>query len=814
MLAKPALLRFVLALCFSSASFAFGDNAAFDLAGPKLEVRVVRAGKALPISQIPNLQAGDRIWLHPEFPKAQSVKYLLIAAFLRGSTNPPPEEWFVRAETWKRDVREEGIYVTVPEDAQQALVFLAPETGGDFGTLRSNVRGKPGAFVRASQDLGQASLDRSRLDAYLSAVKQTAETEPDKIKERTTLLARSLGIKLDTECFDKPTAQQAPCLMQGTEQLVLDDGQSESMVAALTSGPSSDLIGNLGGSRIMGAGVYSPYIGAFVDVARIMGSFHSADYRYLPALALPKQDKLNLRLNNVPTFHKPKSVLVVGLPAVEATQLPPMRAVDGKQQFCLEKPGLVLPVEGAPLVFATELAHDMALRISDKSGKTIELPARADASRGGFAVDTRSITPASWAAEPGLNGVLHGLWGFDRFDGPAFRLRMGHTAKWTIPTEEQSSLIVGRDGTLHVESEDAVCVEQITVKDAHDKALKTTWKLDSEKPNRLNIQIPLKDRTAGPLTVLVKEYERGDPEKITLHAYSEAARLDHFVINAGDRQGVLKGTRLDQVASLELSSMHFVPAELSRTDQKDELKLNASDGKAATVLGLGDSMARVTLKDERVLQVQADVAPPRPRVTLIAKNIEAGHSATFFRLGSKDLLPQDGRLSFFLKTQVPDTFSRNEKIEVACAGDKSFNTTLSVSDGSLTLEDSQTVLATLDPLKSFGSSAFGPLQFRPVGSDGRAGDWEPLVTLVRVPVLKDIHCPDAPDKQCLLGGANLFLMDSVASDEQFLHNVPVPSALVEVTLRVPRPNGTLLYIKLRDDPSVVNKAVLPVLPEQ
>jgi hypothetical protein len=262
-----------------------------------------------------------------------------------------------------------------------------------------------------------------------------------------------------------------------------------------------------------------------------------------------------------------------------------------------------------------------------------------------------------------------------------------------------------------------------------------------------------------------------------------------------------------------LSGMHFVPAELSRADQKDELKLNASDGKAAPVLGLGDSMARVTLKDERVLQVRADVAPPRPKVTLIAKNIDPGHSATFFRLGSKDLLAQDGRLSSFLKTQVPEAFSRNEKIEVACAGDKSFNTTLSVSDGSLILQDSQTVPATLDPLKSFGPSAFGPLQFRPVGSDG-SGDWEPLITLVRVPVLKDIRGPDAPDKQCLLGGSNLFLMDSVASDEQFLHNVPVPSALIDVTLRVPRPNGTLPYVKLRDDPSKVNKAMLPVLPEQ
>ena len=82
MLSKPALPHFVPALFFYTASFAFADNAAFDLAGPKLEVKVVRAGKALSISRLPNLQAGDRVWLHPEFPKAQSVKYLLIAAFL------------------------------------------------------------------------------------------------------------------------------------------------------------------------------------------------------------------------------------------------------------------------------------------------------------------------------------------------------------------------------------------------------------------------------------------------------------------------------------------------------------------------------------------------------------------------------------------------------------------------------------------------------------------------------------------------------------------------------------------------------------
>ena len=94
--------------------FARGDTPGFDLSGPRIDVRVTRGGKSLPISQVPNLQPGDRLWLHPEIPQGQSVHYLLIAAFLRGSTNPPPESWFTKVETWSKRTREEGVVVTVP----------------------------------------------------------------------------------------------------------------------------------------------------------------------------------------------------------------------------------------------------------------------------------------------------------------------------------------------------------------------------------------------------------------------------------------------------------------------------------------------------------------------------------------------------------------------------------------------------------------------------------------------------------------------------------------------------------------------------
>ena len=77
-------------------------------------------------------------------------------------------------------------------------------------------------------------------------------------------------------------------------------------------------------------------------------------------------------------------------------------------------------------------------------------------------------------------------------------------------------------------------------------------------------------------------------------------------------------------------------------------------------------------------------------------------------------------MTFFLKTEIPDSFPRTEKIEVASA-DTSFDVLLSVSDGNLILQNSQTVMAVLDPLKSFGASAFGPLQFRPGRGRERQG---------------------------------------------------------------------------------------------
>ena len=90
-----------------------GPPAPFDLAGPTLDVVITRGKTFLPATEVPNLAEGDRIWIRPEFPATQSAHYLMVAVFLSGPTNPPPEKWFFPCKTWTGKCAREGLTVTV-----------------------------------------------------------------------------------------------------------------------------------------------------------------------------------------------------------------------------------------------------------------------------------------------------------------------------------------------------------------------------------------------------------------------------------------------------------------------------------------------------------------------------------------------------------------------------------------------------------------------------------------------------------------------------------------------------------------------------
>ena len=806
------ILRFLLLILISVLSMTVqADPAApFDLAGPTLEVKVTRGTATLPASSVPNLAEGDQLWIKTDLPASQSANYLMIVAFLSGSTNPPPKEWFSSCKTWKSCGRE-GLTVTVPKGAQQVLVFLAPETSGDFRTVVGAVRGKPGAFVRASQDLNQAALDRSRLQRYLTTVRVLNENDPAKLQEVAPLMARSLAIKVDPKCLDKIPELQAPCLMQNQNSLILSDGHSMSIVEALTSGPSGDLIMDVSATERFRYGYYSPYIASVFDIARILDSFRTAFYQYIPALVSLDGEKLNLTLNAAPSFNDPKSVLVIGLPAVEAPQLPPLHAVDPTEIYCANKTSLVLPVEGAPLAFSTEYAHDITLTFTGTNGKSINLPAKANAARGGYVVDTSNLDTSSLGDT--VHASLQGYWGFTPYTGPGFQLKNAHSNTWALADNGAQGVIVGRQETIHLQAESTSCIDTIMLKDPSGKELKAEWKALS--PNKLEVKLPLQDSQPGSVSLMVTQYGVEQAQTIAMQGFTDAGHIDGFMLHAGDKQGTLTGSRLDEVSKLIIGKINFVPGALTTQGGSDKLSMTTqadADTQAAAALKPSSVLAKVTLKDGRSFQTTALIDIPRPAVTLIDKHVLLPSAASDnpIQINNPDALPLNATLTFSLRSVTPEKFGRDELVEIATV-DESYSSNLGLSNNGIRLENSRIAVVTFDPGKTFGPSAFGPLKFR-VSSKGVNGDWQYLATLIRLPLLKKLKCPADTGLACKLSGNDLYLLEAVANDALFNQPAQIPEGFTGETFVVPRAANGLLYLKLRDDPSSIYSVKMSTAP--
>lgn len=803
---RVSVLSALLTLFLVVASRSAADPAPFDLTGPTLRVTVTRAGVTLPISETPSLAEGDELWVKADLPPGQSAHFLLVTAFLRGATDPPPPSWFSRSETWKGKAGA-GLKVHVPPGARQALVFLAPDSGGGFATLVNAVRGRPGAFVRASQDLNQASLDRSRLETFLAAVHKTSQSDPERLKTVAPLLARSLAMKLDSPCLEKPPAQQAGCLTQGQESLVLSDTPMPSVAQALTSGSMANLVQQLSVAPQAGAGAYSPYVGAVMDIVRILDGVHTAQYQYLPALATRQGDGLSLLLNAPPAFHNPKSVLVAALPTVEPASAPVLHPTDPAQAYCANQAPMVLPVDGAPTVFSTRFAHDLVLRLKAGGGKSVDLPVEADAEMGGLVVDTSRLD-ANLTGHI-TEGTLHGLWGFDAYDGPTFRVQSARSWEGRIADDDKEALIAGRGGVVHLKAPGTACVESIMLAGVSGEPTKVDWKRAG--PDEIEVRAPPGQAKPGPLILLIKSYGVAEPETAPLRTFAEPSHLEAFTIHLGDRFGELQGSRLGEVAGLTLLGVDYRPDPFAAPPKGGkDLALYAISGRSDPALTDGlTAVARVILKDGRPLEVQAAVVAPRPSVTLIAKNVQTTPSSALGRieLTDRDAVARNSVLTFSIRSKVPASFSGDEEIQVETPRG-AFTTTLTLASG-LTLEDSEVVIATLDTGKAFGSSAAGPLRYR-ILEGGVAGDWQPLAILVRLPAIHDVKCPPQPARPCRLTGSDLFLLDALSNSPAFDHAVQIPEGFPGSTLTVPRPMQGKLFVRLRDDPSAINPVTFPV----
>lgn len=792
---KRPLLAPSLAASFAAllaAAPALAASSPFDLRGPALRVSVIHEGTTLPVGQVPNLAAGDTITVAPDFPDQQGARYVLIAGFLRGATNPPPKDWFFKAETWEKKKKDNSLTIKVPDGARQLVLLLMPKDHGDFDAVVSAVRKQPGTFVRASQELNQASLDRARLDAFLGDIHALEASHPEQIAATSPILTRSLSIKLNADCLNEPIEAQAACLTQDRESLLLADSHSSELAETLAGAPT-DLAFQISSTAKAGYGYYSPYIGMVRDIARIFGAFQTTQLQYIPAITRESGDQMTLLLNAAPSFGKPASVMVVAMPAIEPVQPPPLRRSGDAPAFCALADNLVLPIEGAPLVYATRYAHDMVLRVPRADGTPIDVPVTADAARGGYVVAAQKLAAAG--IDGSVTARLHGNWGFAPFDGPAFRIEAPKPGSWKL-ADADSSLVVGRDNQVTLAGAAPSCVQSVTLEQPGAAPVAVKWQ--QAGAGKIVATLPLAKADAGAMTLAIAEQGATAPVRVPVKALTQAAHIDGVDLHAGDQVATLSGTRLDSVASMKVGDVTFRPGALTRSGDSDRLEMLPVDPATLATLKAGAAdAATITLADGRTLKQRAVIAPARATLQVLQVSSRSAPQETGLpiALTGDGVVAADAPLSFSFRSDGGITLSGDEKIDVATSDGRA-STTLDARSGYM-LQSATVAVVSFDPAKALGGAAFGPLRFRVVDGDRRSA-WTPLATLTRLPGIDAVHCVDKAVR-CTLSGSRLFLIDSIAAGSA--DPVVVPQGFTGGMIEVPRPADGVLSLKLRDDPA-------------
>jgi hypothetical protein len=780
-------------LCLAQPAAAAVEQTPFDLVGPTVNIQVTRGTTTLPIAEVPVMAPHDRIKIVASMPDTKNARYIMVAAFLRGPTDPPPENWFYRCDTWKAPCDRNGLEVEIPEGAQQMMLFFAPQTGGDYRTLVAAVRGKPGAFVRAAQQLRQAGLDRARLDYYLAVLRDLALTDPGKVKAAAPLIARSLAIKIDEKCLDRIPALQAPCLTQNSDALILNDGHGESLVSMVTTGVGRDLAIHAGETSLLGSGNYSSVIGSILDLGRLMDTMHTAQYQYIPALPSIRDNKVVLMLNTPPSFHNPMSVLVAVLPAIERPNPPILRTPEGNRAHCTAREPMVLAVEGDALVYSTRFAHNTVLHGQRSDGTTFDLPAIADAPHGGYLIaDTAGLNvDESQAAQ------IVGYWGFDRFEGPKFRLASPRAREWQADATARAGVVAGREITLPITGEGA-CLDNARLIDnaGHERPVPLTISGTGE----VELRLPLGGLRAGSVKVILNDLGGVAAEALELTTFQEPSRIDRAHLHLGDTAVTLEGEGLAQIADLEVGGLNFI-AEPMATPTAKQLRV-VTEGEVSTQWSPGSAVkATAHLRDGRSLATTVEILSPRPQVHRLALStrLEADAEGLAIRLGDAADLPIRSTVTFSLQADSPPRFLPTVRLETEVP-DADVEARLDLKGGGLTLVDRSTLVATLDLTKAFGASSFGPIRYR-VGLGDEVSDWQTLGRLVRLPQLRAPICPPTPPQPCSLPGSQLYLLAAVAANPDGSDAVTLDAGFPGDSVAVPHPKDGHLYLRLRDDPT-------------
>lgn len=686
---KRAIMALAAGFAVFSAQPVTADPAPFDLAGPTLRVTVTRRGQTLPIGAVPQLAAGDKVYIEARLPSDETAHYLLVAAFLRDPTNPPPDKWFQKSQSWKKPGSGGGpIELTIPAGAQHLVLFLAPATGGDFATLRQAVVSRPGAFVRAAQDLEQASLDRSRYEAYLGAIRKAAADAPDSLALVAPVVAGSLRIKLNEDCLQRQPELQAACLLDIRQTVVLgsdDNSSSNSLSAAAT-----DLALSLSATPVGGFGYFSSYISAVREIVGIFSAMHTAKYQYIPALDVPGGDDMALVLNTPPSFANPKSVLMAALPEITATRPPVLAMSPAAPAPCLGAREPVLPMAIGPLFYATEYAHDLKLRVNLAGKGQLDLPLRADAMRGGLVIGLPASMPVGLTGT--VTATVAGMWGFEPMTGPDMTLQTAGDWSWRqqVPARDAGHDAGNNSGQLVLTGAAAACVSGVTARTSHGSAQAASWKVTGTQEIAITLPAlgPEVSEKHEPVTLAVVGPLGSSPAELTVAApVKTPAPSARIIAHSSEPPPASQPIAIVLESPNEIRADTRLSFTLKAGDSqlftgRETVEVGTTDGDGVVKLTLGNGLVRVDAGVMAASLTPAQGLGPSAFGPLRARLVRGGIAGEWLSLGTLVRLPRLKQIACPARPAAPCTLTGDGLYLLASvAATRDFDGAVSVAEG-------------------------------------------------------------------------------------------------------------------------------------
>ena len=136
----------------------------------------------------------------------------------------------------------------------------------------------------------------------------------------------------------------------------------------------------------------------------------------------------------------------------------------------------------------------------------------------------------------------------------------------------------------------SIAIDDVMLRDPAGRELKAEWK--TVKAGELELKLPLASGsawladTAGEAVADVCPLS---PQPVQLQAFSAPGHLEGVYPSRGRQAGsILKSSGLNNVASLLIKGIEFVPGTLSSQEGSDELSMLAKDRQATVALKAGD----------------------------------------------------------------------------------------------------------------------------------------------------------------------------------------------------------------------------------